>query len=120
MADSAPGSSGTSTSARKPSLPRLTPSTGARCRSASRMARSIVPSPPRLTSRSERRPSSSGVTAIALQCSRTISSLIPRTWVLFCAAQSRTAFTALLGVPLRMQDQSDGVHVSAVQRVSAS
>ncbi len=41
MADSAPASSGTSTSARKPSLPRFTPSTGARCRSASRSARSF-------------------------------------------------------------------------------
>ena len=80
MADSAPGRSGTSTSARKPSLPRFTPSTGARCRSASRIARSIVPSPPRLTSRSERWPSSAAVTAIAAQFSLLISASMPRTW----------------------------------------
>src|SRR5437762_261634 len=57
MAESAAGRSGTSTSARKPSLPRFTPSTGARCPSASRTARSIVPSPPKLTTRSARRAS---------------------------------------------------------------
>ena len=51
-AASASGRSGTSTSARKPSRPRLTPSTGTPAGWDSRNARSMVPSPPRLTSRS--------------------------------------------------------------------
>jgi hypothetical protein len=79
MADSASGRSGTSTSARNPSLPRFTPSTGNRCRSASRMARSMVPSPPMLTSRSARCLSSSAETGVALQASLDSSLSTPRT-----------------------------------------
>jgi len=79
IADSASGRSGTSTSARNPSLPRFTPSTGNRCRSASRMARSMVPSPPMLTSRSARSRSSSGDTGLALQASRDSSLSRPMT-----------------------------------------
>src|SRR5579859_6781339 len=94
MADSAAGTSGTSTSARNPSLPRLTPSTGARCPSASRMARSMVPSPPRLTSRSERVASSAGGTATAEQLSRLISCSMPRTSTPLRCAQFRIAVTA--------------------------
>src|SRR5215470_6646161 len=94
MADSAAGRSGTSTSARNPSLPRFTPSTGARCRSASRSARSIVPSPPRLTTRSDRWPSSAAGTAIAAQFSRRISVSMPSTWTPLRWAQPRTASTA--------------------------
>src|SRR5208282_1309769 len=93
-AESASGRSGTSISARNPSLPRFTPSTNALCWSASRMARSIVPSPPRLTMRSERRPSSSGVTPIAAQLSLPISELMPKTLMDLRMAQSRMAFTA--------------------------
>ena len=60
-ADSASSSSAMSTSARKPSRPKLTPSTGRPCGPASRSARSIVPSPPRLITRLDRAASSSGV-----------------------------------------------------------
>src|SRR6266487_1797814 len=94
MADSAPGRPGTSTSARNPSLPRFTPRTGASCRSASRMARSIVPSPPRLTTRSQRRPSSSAVTGTAAQFSLLISVSMPKTAICLRAAQPSTASTA--------------------------
>jgi hypothetical protein len=58
-------------------LPRLTPSTGACRPSANRIARSIVPSPPSDTSRSERSLSSSAVTGVAAQFSLMISSPIP-------------------------------------------
>src|ERR1700759_4470706 len=90
----AAGRSGTSTSARKPSLPRLTPSTGARCPSASRMARSMVPSPPRLTSRSTWRPSSSSLSGSAAQLSRVSSAALPYTLMSRWAAQLSTASTA--------------------------
>src|ERR1700744_232258 len=96
MADSASGRSGTSTSARKPSLPRFTPSTGYRCRSARRMARSIVPSPPRLTSRSARWRSSSALTASAVQAILRISLSMPRTSICRRAAPSQMAATAPL------------------------
>jgi len=94
MADSASGSWGTSTSARKPSLPRFTPSTGNRCRSASRMARSMVPSPPMLTSRSARSRSSSADTGVALQATLDSSVSMPRTSIPRWSAQSSTEATA--------------------------
>ncbi len=94
IADSASGSWGTSTSARNPSLPRFTPSTGNRCRSASRMARSMVPSPPMLTSRSARWRISSADTGVALQASRDSSLSMPRTSIPRWSAQSSTEATA--------------------------
>ena len=94
IADSASGRSGTSTSARNPSLPRFTPSTGNCCRSASRMARSTVPSPPMLTSRSARCRSSSAVTGLALQASLDSSLSMPSTSIPRWSAQSSTEATA--------------------------
>ena len=94
IADRASGRPGTSTSARNPSLPRLTPSTGNFCRSASRMARSMVPSPPMLTSRSARCRSSSADTGLALQASLDSSLSMPRTSIPRWSAQSSTEATA--------------------------
>jgi hypothetical protein len=94
IADSASGSWGTSTSARNPSLPRFTPSTGNRCRSASRMARSMVPSPPMLTRRSARWRISSADTGVALQATRDSSLSMPRTSIPRWSAQSSTEATA--------------------------
>src|SRR5262249_8542579 len=54
----------------------------------------MVPSPPRLTTRSERRPSSAAVTPIAAQFSRRISVSIPSTWAPLRLAQPRTSSTA--------------------------
>src|ERR1700677_2128926 len=94
MADRALARSGTSTSARKPSLPRFTPRTGALSRSASLIARSIVPSPPRLTTRSARRRNSSLVTGSAVHRSLLSSLSMPMTWIPRRSAQSRIAPTA--------------------------
>src|SRR6266545_6854883 len=60
-ASSAAGMSWASTSVRKPSRPRFTPSTGTCSRRASRTARSRVPSPPRTTTRSSPSAKSSGL-----------------------------------------------------------
>ena len=114
IADSAAASSGTSTSARNPSLPRFTPSTGNRCPSASRMARSMVPSPPMLTSRSARcaqllgghrggaagQPGQLGVDAEDLDPA------------LIGPVEHRGHRPA--AVPLRMQQQPDDVHAPHV------
>src|ERR1700722_129352 len=94
MADRALARSGTSTSARNPSLPRFTPRTGALSRSASLIARSIVPSPPRLATRSARRRNSSLVTGSAVHRSLLSSLSMPMTWIPRRSAQSRIAPTA--------------------------
>ena len=58
------------------------------------MARSMVPSPPMLTSRSARCRSSSADTGLALQASRDSSLSMPRTSIPRWSAQSSTEATA--------------------------
>ena len=95
IADSVSARSGTSTSARKPSLPRFTPRTGERCRSASRIAPASCRRRPGCT-RSARRRSSSAVTASAVQASLLTSVSMPRTSMFRWAAESRIDPTAPL------------------------
>ena len=80
--------------------------------SASRMARSMVPSPPRLTTRSARWPSSVAVTASAWQFSLRISFSMPSTWILSALGPVQDGIHRLDGVTFRVQDHPDDVHVS--------
>lgn len=100
MRSSAAARSSTSISARKPSRPRLTPSTGVAEPESSRMARSMVPSPPRLTIRPARATRSSAGTATALQAMRPTSSGSPSTSVRCVRAQWTT--DSMTGPGLRL------------------
>lgn len=93
IASRASGSSGMSTSARKPSRPTLTPSTGTRLPATSRIARSIVPSPPRLISRSAVAAISSAPTATASHPIRATSAVSPRTLASRARLQRTTVAT---------------------------
>src|SRR5579859_5627348 len=98
MASSAACRSGTSISARNPSLPTLTPRTGARLPTARRIARSMVPSPPRLTSRSADAVISSAWTGTASQPIRVTSGSRPSTFAPRARLQVTTASTVSAGV----------------------
>src|SRR5262249_19350608 len=96
IADSAAGSPGTSTSARKPRRPTLTPRTGVLRPSISRMVRSIVPSPPRLTSSVAWSINWSSSTATAEQSMRSTSSCRPSTVTSRSRAQPMIVSIAVL------------------------